>query len=327
MPGRRILAPFLIILTLAAVAARADAQKPDKVPRVGLLWLDARQISRIEDFRTGLRELGYVEGRNIVLEYRDAKGDRDQLPKLAVELARLKVDVIVADAGRVIESLKETTKSIPIVIPVMTDPLASGFVADLTRPGGNITGLTNLSSELSGKRLELLKEAVPRVSRVAVLWHKVPAHEESMTELMVVARSLGVHLDAVLPVEGPGGLRRAFEAATKPRPNGLIVVPSPRFRDSRKAIVKFTLQNRLPAIFPLRDFAELGGLMAYGPDFSYNYRRAAVYVDKILKGVKPGDLPVENPMKFELVINLKAAKALRLKIPPEILMRANEVIR
>lgn len=326
MIARKVLAAVLVPVLLLSVTAMGNAQKGTKIPRIGILWLSPENAPRLDEFRKGLRDLGYVEGKNILIEYRKAGWQADQLPELAAELVRLKPDVIVAEGREVIEALRSRTKTIPIVMPVMTDPVRSGFVASLDRPEGNITGLTNLSPELSGKRLELLKETVPTVTRVAVLWRSVPGQESAMKELEIVARSFKVQLQPV-SARGPKGLEMAFEAVAKHRSDGLIPLPDPRFLGQRTRIVEFALRNRLPTIFGAKELAEAGGLMAYGPDFSYNFRRAAVYVDKILKGAKPQDLPIENPMKFEFVINLKAARQMGLSIPPEILMRADKVIQ
>lgn len=326
MGARRVLAVVLVLVVLLTIPAMGNCQKGAKIPRIGLLSGESWQSFRIDEFLKALRDLGYVEGRNIVLEYREAGGKRERLPDLAAELVQLSVDVIVADSGPATEALKNTTTKIPIIMPFMSDPVAGGLVGNPVHPEGNITGLTNFAPELTGKRLELLKETVPTVTRVAVLWRSAPQQESAMKTLEISARSLKVHLQPI-SAGGPKGLERAFEAAAKAHSHALLTLPDPRFLDQRTRIVRFALKNRLPTMFPSRAFAEAGGLMAYAPDFSYNFRRAAVYVDKILKGAKPQDLPIENPMKFELVINLKTAKALGLKIPPEVLMRANEVIR
>ncbi|MBI2088263.1 MAG: ABC transporter substrate-binding protein [Deltaproteobacteria bacterium] len=316
----------LTLLGLVLVAARLEAGKQVKIPRVGLLWLDSTASSRIAEFRKALRNLGYLEGHNMVLEFRNAEGKRERLPELAAELLRLKVDVIVSDGADVIELLRKLTRTIPIVMPVMGDPIARGIVANPSRPEANITGLTNFAIELSGKRLDLLREAVPGVKRVAVLSNLSPAQEAEIKELEVSARSLGIDLTPV-SAQGPHGLKRAFEVVKQSQADALMILPDTGFLGRRVPIVEFGINRRLPAIFPAREFAEAGGLMSYGPDILYNFYRAATYVDKILKGAKPQDLPVENPMKFEFIINLKTARKMGLTIPAEVLMRADEVIR
>jgi len=323
---RKNFALLLVLMALGATASTATTAEPKKVARVGLLWLDSGHRSRIEEFRKGLRDLGYVEGSNIILEYRDAGGKNDRLPDLAAELVRLKVDVILSDGGAAIEALKNTTSKIPIIMPVMSDPVAGRFVANPVHPEGNITGFTNFAPELSGKRLDLLKETVPSITRVAVLWSSSPVQEPAMKELEVSARSLKILLQPI-SARLPKDLDAALEATAKARPNALVTLPNPWVLDRRTRIVEFTVRNRLPTMFGAREFAEAGGLMAYGPDFLYNFRRAATYVDKILKGTKVQDLPVENPMKFELIINLKTAKAIGVNIPPRVLMWADKVIK
>lgn len=323
---RTAVAFLLIGAFLLAYATAAVAQRPNKVPRIGLLWVDSKDSSRLHEFYKGLRDLGYVQGQNIIIEYRDAGGKADRLPELAAELIRLKVDVIVSDGGPAIEALRNSTRTIPIVMPAVTGPIGRGFVASLERPGGNVTGLTNLGAELSGKRLELLKEAVPRITSIAVFWNEGGGQQESARKLEEAARALEVEA-TLISARGPNGLERAFDTAIRTHANALMTVPHPRLRDERTRIAEFAVKNRLPAIFPARYYAEAGGLMAYGPDFSYTFRRAAVYVDKILKGTKVQDLPVENPMKFELIINLKTAKAIGVNIPPRVLMWADKVIK
>ena len=316
-----------IVVALGANASIANTAEPGKLPRVGLFWLDSRNQPRIDEFRRALRDLGYVEGSNIVLEYRDAGGKHEKLPSLAAELVRLRVDVILSDGGAVIRALQDATKTTPIIMPVMSDPIAGGFVAKPVRPEGNITGLTNFAPELSGKRLELLKETVPRVTRVAILWSSAPVQEAAMKTLETAARSLKVELQSASTQRGSKDLDTVLEAVIKGRSHALLTLPDPRLGNERERIVRFALKNRLPTIFATRGFAEAGGLMSYGPDFSYNFRRAATYVDKILKGTKVQDLPVENPMKFELIINLKTATAIGVNIPPKVLMWADKVIK
>jgi putative tryptophan/tyrosine transport system substrate-binding protein len=315
---------------LLAAPLAASAQQAGKVWRIGLLGgysPTSPEGSRAwEAFFQGLRELGYVEGQNILIEGR-FYGDRtERLPALAAELVRLKVDVIVAQGPPAPEAAQRATSTIPIVMTVHQDPVGSGLVASLARPGRNVTGLSVLSTELVGKRLQLLKEAVPGLSRVAVL--SDPTHPTAALQLReaeVAARSLKVQLQ-VLEARAPSDFANAFSAMTKDRAGGLIALGGLMFFVQRTRIVELAAQSRLPAIYGAKEFAEAGGLMAYGPNIRESYRRAATYVDKILKGAKPGDLPVEQPTKFELVINLKTAKALGLTIPQSLLLRADRVI-
>ena len=314
---------------LLALPFPARAQQPKKIPRIG--WLEISSptpevLRLIGLFRKGLRDLGWVEGQNLAIEYRYAEGKAERLPKLAAELVRLKVDLIVTHSGIAIRAAKEATQTIPIVMVVSGDPVADGTVASLARPGGNITGLSILSPELSGKRLELLKEIIPGLSRVAVL-RDPKMHGPAWKEVTAVALFLQLKLQA-LDVRGPDDLARLFEVARKERAQALLTLPHPLFsRDYRTMIVELATKNRLPAMYSNIEFPEVGGLMAYGADSSDNFRRAAIYVDKILKGTKPADLPVEQPMRFEFVINLIAAKQIGLTIPPNVLVRANRVIR
>jgi len=274
-----------------------------------------------------MRELGYVEGQNITLVFPSAEVTPERLPHLAAELVSLKVDVIVAAGTPAVQAAKEATKTIPIVTPITTEPLETGLVASLARPGGNITGLSYMSSDLSGKRLELLREVVPGVSRIAVLSNPSSATvPPMMRETEVAARALGVQLQR-LEVHGPDDFERVFQAATKERAGALITLDDAFAFTQRTRIVKLATKNRLPAIYGFREFVEVGGLMSYAANLSDMYRRAATYVDKILKGTKPADLPVEQPMKFELVINLKTAEQIGLTIPPNVLVRADKVIK
>jgi len=302
-----------------------DAQPAGRNPRIGILRPGSPPDPLLDAFRQGLRELGYEEGRNIRIEYRWAEGRDERLPGLAADLVRLKVDVIVAGAGAV-EAAKHATATIPIVMPVSGDPVRAGLVASLARPGGNITGLTSLSGELPGKWMELLKETLSRVSRVAVLWD--PASDSSQVKTSeVAARSLSVRLH-VLKVGRADGFEPALAEARKNDAGALIVLGSPFFYVHRTRLVALAAKHRLPTIYAQREFVVgSGGLMSYGTDFHPQFRRAAIYVDKILKGAKPADLPIEQPTKFEFVINLKTAKALGLTIPPALLARADEVIQ
>ena len=304
----------------------AQAQQPRKMARIGYLnpGDPVSRGYRIEAFRQGLKELGYVEGKNIIIEYRFAEARSERLPELARDLVRLKVDIIFAGGGPATEAAKNATQMIPIVTSSQ-DPVSAGFVAGLPRPGGNITGLTNLTSELVGKRLELLKEVIPQLSRVAVLW--TPSHPASTIwkRTEVAAQSLGVQLQAA-EVRDRDDLEPAFAAIKRERAEALFMIRSPIVNDLTKRIVNLAAKSRLPAIYDEQRFTQLGGLMSYGTDLADLDRRAAIYIDKILKGAKPADLPIERPTKFELVINLKTAKALELKIPAHLLMEADAVI-
>ena len=307
----------------------ADAQQPAKSPRIGLLSPFSPSDTALwhQAFRQGLRDLGWVEGKNISIEYRYAEGRSDRLPGLAADLVRLKVDIIVASTGTDGLVAKNATRAIPIVIASAGDPVGGGLVESLARPGGNITGLSQIAPEMAGKRLELLKEIVPKLSRVAVLWNpEGPISTLTWEEIELPARQLGIQLHS-LEVRAPGDFARAFENATRARAGALIIMPGPVFLTNLKRIADFAAKSHLPSIFHIREFADSGGLVAYGADRSDMFRRAATYVDKILKGAKPADLPVEQPTKFELVINLKTAKALGLQIPPSVLVRADTVLR
>jgi len=287
-------------------------------------------FGRLRDaFRQGLREHGYTEGQTLTIEWRFAEGRLEQLPELAAELVRLKVDLIFAETTPAARAAKQATTTIPIVFNPIADAVGEGFVASLARPGGNVTGLTQAAPELSGKRLELLKETVPGMTRVGLLSHPGVPSEAAVKSMLVqteaAARALRVQLK-YLQAHGPNDFARALAAMSRERVDGLILIPSPMFLSERRRIVDLAAKNRLPAMFYFREFAEAGGLMSYGPDLPKLWRSAAAYVDKILKGAKPADLPVEQPTKFELVINMKTAKALGLTIPQTLLQRADEVI-
>jgi putative tryptophan/tyrosine transport system substrate-binding protein len=320
-----------LALCAMALCAFAEAQQPKKVPRIGYLSAgDAAGDSiRAEAIRQALRERGYIEKQNIAIEYRYAEGKIDRFPELAAELVRLKVDVIVVAGGnRLILAVKNATKTIPIV---MTggggDPVEGGFVESLARPGGNVTGLTNLIIELGGKRLELLKEAVPKLARVAVLYEPAaPATALEVKEVLpVAARALGLTIRS-WEVRAADGFEKIFSALNKDRPEALYVTSGRIMGISRKRIADFAIKSRLPSVGN-RQFVDAGGLMYYGADVADSYRRVAYYVDRILKGAKPADLPVEQPTKFELVINMKTAKQIGLTIPPEVLARASKLIK
>jgi putative ABC transport system substrate-binding protein len=309
---------------LLALSLSAEAQQAGKVHRIGYLFTGMLPPN---EFLQGLRNLGYVEGQNIIVEYRGAEGKEDRLPTLAADLVRLKVDVIVAPSRVAAQVAKQATTTIPIVYMGGADPVAAGLVASIARPGGNITGILELSRELTAKRLELLKEAFPKISRVAVLARAPnPGTAAWLEEMKVVAPSLGLKLQP-LEVQGPADFDVAFKSATKGQADALIELPNPLFHANRKRIVEFANQKRLPAIFHSRDFVDAGGLMFYGENDADTLRRLVSYVDKILKGAKPADLPVEQPTKFELIINLKAAKQIGLTIPPNVLARADRVIK
>ena len=320
---------ILIVVVLLAVAVIAEAQQPKKVPRIGFLGASSASVlaARIEAFRQGLRDLGYVEGKNIVIEWRSAEGKLDRLPALAAELVRLKVDVIVTTGPAPTRPAKEATSTIPIVMAFDNDPVGNGFVASLARPGGNITGLSTLAPEISGKQLEVLKEIVPRLSRVAVLGSSTtPGNAQSLKETELAAGAFGVKVQ-YLDVRDPKDIDTAFQATGKGRADAILVLTSPVFNPYRTEIADLAVKNRLPAIYSTPEFVEDGGLMTYGVSLTDLYRRAATYVDKILKGAKPVDLPVEQPTKFEFIINLKAAKQIGLTIPPNVLVRADRVIK
>ena len=333
--GNRKLIGVALCASLLTFNLSAQAQQPKKVPQIGYLSaLDpASESARSESIRLALRERGYIEGQNIAIEYRYryAEGKLERTPELAAELVRLKVDIIVAAGGdRVIRPAKNATKTIPIVMTGGgNDPVEAGFIENLARPGGNVTGLTNLTVDLGGKRLELLKEAVPKLARVAVLYD--PAISASVREvkevLPVAARALGLTIQP-WEVRDAVGFGRVFAELKKERPDALYVpVGGPLIRSNGKRIADFALKSRLPSVYPNRLFVDAGGVMSYGADLADSWRRVAYFVDRILKGAKPADLPVEQPTKFELVINLKTAKQIGLIIPPEVLARANRLIK
>jgi putative tryptophan/tyrosine transport system substrate-binding protein len=308
----------------------ADAQQPKKVPRIGYLTsaAAASALPNSEAFREGLRQLGYVEGKNIIIEWRYAEGKSERLSELAAELVNLNVDVIVTASTPAIRAVQQATKTIPIVMANVGDPVAQGFITSLARPGGNVTGLTNLSPDVSTKRLELLKEVSPKVFRVAV-FSNAPQHGPAMGNMETAAQSLRVQL--LRPeVRVPDDLERAFEIVTRERADALVTMPNPLIRldkSARVRVVTFIFKRRIPSIHEGQEYVNAGGLMSYGPNESSNYRRAAIYVDKILKGAKAADLPVEQPMKFEFVINLKTAKQIGRTIPSNVLARADKVIK
>jgi ABC-type uncharacterized transport system substrate-binding protein len=319
----------MAFVLLFALCFSARAQQTKKAPRIGFLSAVSRSSisARVEAFRQGLRELGYVEGKNIFIEWRFAEGKSDRLPSLAAELVRLKVDVIVAEAPTSTRSAKQATVTIPIVMVFDEDPVGSGFVASLARPGGNITGLSTLSPEISGKQLELLKEIVPKLSRVGVLGDVTrPGTPQALREINVTADAFRVQVQ-YLEVREPKDIEIAFRAASKEHADAVLVLGSPVLNSQRKQVVELAVKSRLPAIYARQEAVEDGGLISYGVSIAGLSRRAATYVDEILKGAKPADLPVEQPKKFELIINLKAAKQIGLIIPPNVLARADRVIK
>ncbi len=314
---------------LFAVCSSAEAQQPTKIPRIGYLSgaSVSSQLPRTEAFRQGLRELGYVERKNIAIEWRFGEGKDDQAPALAAELVLLKVNVIVTGGSGATRAAKAATSTIPIVITQDNDPVGNGFVASLARPGGNITGLTTLALELSGKRLEILREVVSKLSRVAVFGTSTnPGNAQALKETELAAGAFGVQLQ-YLDVLNPKDIETAFRAASEGRAGAVHLLSGPVFNFRRTQITDLAVKSRLPAIYPSREFVEDGGLMSYGTSYADLFRRAATYVDKILKGAKPADLPVEQPKKFEFIINLKAAKQIGLTIPPNVLARADKVIK
>jgi putative tryptophan/tyrosine transport system substrate-binding protein len=323
---------LLITLALSGFwSSLTAAAPPGKMPRIGVLEFGSPPASPDWETRSllvqELHKLGWLEGQNLVLEYRWAEGQRSRLYTLADELVRLPVDVIVTANSLAIQAAKQVTTTIPIVMGSVGDPVENEFVADLARPGGNITGVGGMVPELSGKLLELLKEAVPAVTRIAVLAHPAaPATGRLLEELEVVARALGVQPQTVAAYN-PLEFEHAFKEAVRKGAGALVVLPAVLFGSHQKQLATLTLQHGLPAIFSQRQFAEMGGLMAYGPERRERWQRMAYYIDRILKGAKPADLPVERPMKFELVINLKTAKKLGLTIPPSLLFQATDVIR
>jgi putative tryptophan/tyrosine transport system substrate-binding protein len=320
---------ILVAAVQLAVEVMAQPEQSTKIPRIGILssLSPAAVSARMDAFRQGLRELGYVEGKNLVIEYRYAEGKLDRLPALAAELVRLKVDVIVTGGPAVNRSAKESTVTIPIVLSFDNDPVGNGFVASLARPGGNITGLSTFAPEISGKQLELLKEIIPKLSRVAVFGNSIQAgNPQALRETELAAGALGVRLHC-LDVRSPKDIETAFREASKGRANAVLVLGNVIVTSQPKQFVELAVKSRLPAIYWSPEFVEAGGLMTYSVSITDLFRRTATYVDKILKGAKPADLPVEQPKKFEFIINLKAAKQIGLTIPPNVLARADRVIK
>jgi putative ABC transport system substrate-binding protein len=314
-----------LLLLIAPLSADAPA---GTAPRVGVLLAGSHSDGtqrEVDALLQGLRELGYVEGQSITIEPRWAERKEDRFPDLAAELVRSKIDVIVATVAAAVPAARQATAAIPIVM-VVNDPVASGFVTSLARPGRNITGMSMMSPEVVGKQMELLREVVPKISRLAVLWNPAnPGSRPQLRQAEVAAQTLGMRLQ-LIKAQTPSEIDRAFDAMTRERADAFLVLVDPILHRQQQHIVELAAKSRLPAIYPLRQNAETGGLMAYGADLLDLYRRSATYVDKILKGAKPGDLPIEQPTKFELVVNLKTAKALGLTLPPTVLVRADQVI-
>jgi putative tryptophan/tyrosine transport system substrate-binding protein len=311
---------ILVAMMLLAVGVTAEAQEPKKVPRIAFL---AGYGIGIDSFRQGLEELGYIEGQNIHIDYRFAEGQPDRELELARELVRLKVDVIVTAGSSRTRAAKQATRTIPIVFGGSGDPVEEGLVESLARPGGNVTGLSTLSPDLAGKRLEIVKEAFPKVTRVAILWS---GSGVSLTEAEAAAKILAVQVQS-LRIRDANELEGAFEAVTRKKAQAILLGPGQLFNGHETQVLQLAAKTRLPAMYARSGFVVAGGLMSYAPDVSDLWRRAAYYVDKILKGTKPADLPVEQPKKFELVINLKTAKQIGLTIPPHVLARADKVIK
>ena len=320
---------ILVVVVLLVLGVIADAQQAKKVPRIGFLSFGSASsmADRVDAVRQGLREHGYIEGRNIFLEHRYAEGNQNRLRDFAAELVSLKVDAVVSGGSIATRSAKEATSTIPIIMAYDSDPVESGIVASLARPGGNITGLTSLAAELSAKRLELLKQTVPKLTRVAVFGNPSEAmYLKALKECETPAKSVGLSLQS-LEVRSAEDIDIGFQAATKNRAGAIMVLNDPITFTHRKRVVDLAIKNRLPSIHAQIQFVEAGALMVYGADEADMYRRSATFIDKILKGAKPADLPGEQPMKFELVINLKTAKQIGLTIPPELLARANRLIK
>jgi ABC-type uncharacterized transport system substrate-binding protein len=326
---RAAILSILVVAVLLAVGVMAEAQQPARIPRIGYLSGNSLSASpaRTEAFRQGLRELGYVEGKNIVIEWRSAEGNYDLLPALAAELVNLKVDVILSYGPIPTRAAKKATTTIPIVMAFDSDPVGSGMISSLARPGGNITGLSTLAPEISGKQLEILKEIEPKLSRVAVFGNNdEPGNAQNLKEVELAAKAFGIKV-SYLNIQSVKDIEGGFRAAKKAHAEAVISLTNPILTAHRSEIAKLAVKHRLPATYNFSSFVEDGGLMFYGPDVVDLSRRAATYVDNILKGRKPADLPVEQPKKFEFVVNLKAAKQIGLTIPPNVLARADRVIK
>jgi putative ABC transport system substrate-binding protein len=319
---------FTLGAIFLALSIPAQAQQPARIFRIGILAPASASyyLPRVEAFRRRLRELGYVEGKNIIIEYRYAEGKRERWPDLAAELVRLKVDVIVTSGGAIVLAAKKASATIPIVFASAPDPVGTGLVSSLARPGGNITGLSSMALDLDGKRLELLKEAFPKVSQVAFLWGSGPGNNIPLTDMEAVAKALGLKLLS-LEVRSLDDFESAFARAKKERAQALITTVGSLVATQQRQVLDFAAKNRLPAMYPFSEFVEAGGLMSYGPNSTDSWRRAADFVDKILKGTQPAEMPVEQPAKFEFVVNLKTAKQIGMTIPQKVLARADKVIQ
>jgi ABC-type uncharacterized transport system substrate-binding protein len=320
---------ILLFASVLGLGGIAEAQQPKKIPRVVFLSVQSRIVlsARFDAFRQGLRDLGYIEGKNVVIDYLDSGGSQDRLSAVVAELVRRQTDVIVTGGSQATRAAKAGTSTIPIVMAQDNDPLGAGFVASLAHPGGNVTGLANLAAELSGKQLELLKEILPKLARVAVLSDTTePGNPQAVQATDAAAKGFGMQI-FYLDVRATKDIDPAFHAANKKHVEALLVMPTPAMNQRRKQIVALAAKSRLPAIYPRAEYVEEGGLMMYGVNTNDLFRRAAIFVDKILKGAKPADLPVEQPTQFDLLFNLKAAKQIGLTIPPNVLARANKVIR
>jgi putative ABC transport system substrate-binding protein len=320
---------LLVIMSIFVELGLAHAQQPGKIPRIGFLGNStaALEANLVEPFRQGLRDLGYVEGKTLFIEYRWAEGKYERFPALIAELVALKVDVIVTAGTPATQAYQKAKTSVPLVMIAVGDPVGTGIIASLNRPGGNITGLTSISPELEGKRIELLREVIPKLSHIAVMWNPKNAyHAIENKEVENVAAALRMKV-LYLGVEAQEQLDNAFAQILKERPGALLVLADRVFLHNRARIMDFATKHRLPGVYAYLELVEAGGLMSYGPSYADMHRRAAIYVDKILKGAKPADLPVERPMKFELVVNLKAAKQIGVTIPQSVLYRADKVIK
>jgi putative ABC transport system substrate-binding protein len=318
---------FLLAVSVLNCFHLAEAQQPGKIPRIGYLSGTGTEAPTIVGFRRGLRDLGYIEGKNILIEYRDIGVTQDRIPSLVAELVQLEVDVLVVSTITMIRAAKQASKTIPIVMVTTADPVATGLIDSLAHPGGNITGVTLLTRDLTGKRLELLKEVVPTILRVGYLLPDSPDARIRFKEYEAAARALKIPLQSLEVRSQNPDFEGAFQTAVKGRVSALIMARHALLIVNRKQIADLAIKNRLPSMFERSDMVEAGGLVSYATNEADNYRRAAIYVDKILKGAKPADLPVEQPMKFEFVINLKTAKQIGLTIPPNVLVRADNVIR
>jgi putative ABC transport system substrate-binding protein len=321
--------PILVVVVLLTLAVIAEAQQPGKIPRIGFLGnsTPALEENLVGPFRDGLRDLDYVEGKNILIEYRWAGGKYDRFPALISELIAQKVDMIVTAGTPASLAVKKAAPSIPLVMLAVGDPIGTGLIESLAHPGGNVTGLTAIAADLEGKRLELLREVIPRLSHVAVFWNPAnPFQVISEKEVQTAARAFKMKVLS-LGVQAPEQFDKAFATIRRERPGALLVLADRLFLHNRVPIMNFATQHRLPGVYAYLELVEAGGLMSYGPSYADMHRRAATFVDKILKGAKPADLPVEQPKKFELVINLKTAKQIGLTIPPNVLARADRVIK